>query len=71
MGEELRGIKTNCTIMEKKDKFRITATIFGNDIECGFDMPEGLDWDDYEVLFLNRFKKSIEAFGQAMKKLKK
>ena len=56
--------------MENKDKFRINATIFGNDIECGFDMPEGLTEDgDYLAVFANRYSKCLEAFCKAVEKI--
>lgn len=56
--------------MESKDKFRINATIFGNDIELGFDMPEGLtDTGDYLAVFANRYSKCLEAFCKAVEKI--
>jgi hypothetical protein len=59
--------------MENKDKFRINATIFGNDIDVGFEMPEWsnclTDTGDYFALFANRYSKCFEAFCKAVEKI--
>lgn len=52
-----------------KDKFRINATIFGNEIECGFEMPEGLEGNEYDVIFSKRFTKCLIAFNKALTKI--
>lgn len=44
------------------DYFNIECVIWGEKIEVGFAMPEGLDGEEYVDLFAIRFKRCLEEF---------